>query len=98
MKKISSILFIFLITLTLNSQGIGCLSSIEFKNSAKECSNDDMVELEDSTKVISLDRLIEEKKKGSLKNQNIKDVNITKKIASVEIKFKGKLFTIQEEI
>jgi rhodanese-related sulfurtransferase len=68
---------------------------MDFKNSTKECSSNSTIELEDSSIVISLDELIEENKKSSLKNKNLKEVNITKKIRSVEVKFKGKLFTIQ---
>jgi len=89
MKKI--VLSIF-ITLVLNSQEIGCLSSSPSKTNSKECSNNSSIEKEDSSLVISLDELIEESKKSAI---NLKEVNITRNIKDVEVKFKGKLFIIQ---
>jgi len=87
-KKILMV-YLFIITLS-NSQEIGCLSSIKSKDSQIECSKENpLEELKEEDKIFALENPIDENKK------DIHKVNITEKIKKVDIKFKGKIFTIE---
>jgi len=76
--------------LLLFSQEVGCLSSIKSKDSKIECSSKNP--LISNQKEISLEELIELQQKES---KSLHRVDIAPNLSRVEVKFRGRVFTIE---